>query len=301
MIPNDEQMMREAGQAYLEKQRAPYPMVEKAKGAFDEFLASRVVEPLAQRGYPTLGAALATVPSTAMEAMVPSTPDDLMQTVIPFPKGRVSKKAGESGKTLTDELTSNVKRFFNYNETIPEKVKRKLAEKPMSETAKSLTPEQIAKLTPEEKAYEGIPLTRGEKLLLDPELKWRSDWEQQKASKLSEDARWRKVLEERKGENAVFANELGGHSLKSGTSSWYDQVGGPYKLRGMFDEMEKLNKGDEVANKIKEYKKAYLSYETEKDYDYREMAYERSQRIMEDIINYIDKNADTVLLPKKKK
>jgi len=93
MIPNDEQMLQESGQAYLEKQRAPYPMVEKAKGAFDEFLANRVVEPLAQRGYPTLGAALATVPSTAMEALVPSTPDELMQTVIPFPGAKLTKKA----------------------------------------------------------------------------------------------------------------------------------------------------------------------------------------------------------------
>lgn len=110
MIPNDEQMMQEAGQAYLEKQRAPYPMVEKAKGAFDEFLASRVVEPLAQRGYPTLGAALATVPSTAMEALVPSTPDDLMSAVVPMPglKGKALQKAKKSqALDLLEQLSSD--------------------------------------------------------------------------------------------------------------------------------------------------------------------------------------------------
>lgn len=93
VVPNDEQMMQEAGQAYLEKQRAPYPVVQKAKEAFDDLLTRKVVEPMAERGYPTLGAALATVPSTAMEAMVPSTPDELMQTVIPFPGAKLTKKA----------------------------------------------------------------------------------------------------------------------------------------------------------------------------------------------------------------
>lgn len=110
MIPNDEQMMQEAGQAYLEKQRAPYPMVEKAKGAFDEFLASRVVEPLAQRGYPTLGAALATVPSTAMEAMVPSTPDELMSAIVPMPglKGKALQKAKKSqALDLLEQLSAD--------------------------------------------------------------------------------------------------------------------------------------------------------------------------------------------------
>jgi len=110
MIPNDEQMLQEAGQAYLEKQRAPYPMVEKAKGAFDEFLASRVVEPLAQRGDPTLGAALATVPSTAMEALVPSTPDELMQTVIPMPglKGKSLQKAKKAqALDLLEQLSAD--------------------------------------------------------------------------------------------------------------------------------------------------------------------------------------------------
>jgi hypothetical protein len=142
MIPNDEQMMQEAGQAYLEKQRAPYPMVEKAKGAFDEFLASRVVEPLAQRGYPTLGAALATVPSTAMEAMVPSTPDELMQTVIPFPGAKLTKKAE---KVIAEEGLE--KTIAKQSLERGEKMKSKLAEQVLAEKQKKIpSKEQRPKL-----------------------------------------------------------------------------------------------------------------------------------------------------------
>jgi hypothetical protein len=43
------------------------------------------VEPLAQRGYPNLGAALATVPSVAAEMMIPSTTGELQGAVIPMP------------------------------------------------------------------------------------------------------------------------------------------------------------------------------------------------------------------------
>jgi hypothetical protein len=69
----------------------PIPGVEPMKKSLDEMLTGRVVEPMARAGYPTLGAAMATVPSTLAEALVPSTAGDLAGTLIPFPKGKMNK------------------------------------------------------------------------------------------------------------------------------------------------------------------------------------------------------------------
>lgn len=102
VLAQDEKMAQESAQKYLERERAPFPAVEKAKASFDEFLGNRVVEPLAQRGYPTLGAALATIPSTAMEALVPSTPDELMAAVVPMPG--LKKGSRTAAKAEKDEI-----------------------------------------------------------------------------------------------------------------------------------------------------------------------------------------------------
>ena len=63
----------------------PLPAAQRLKTNIDDFLTGNVVEPLAQRGYPNLGAALATVPSVAAEMMIPSTTGELQGAVIPLP------------------------------------------------------------------------------------------------------------------------------------------------------------------------------------------------------------------------
>lgn len=83
-----------------EKMSAAYdqeiPAAQKMKQSFEKFLTERVVDPLAQRGYPTLGAALATVPSVAADVMIPSTTGELQAGVIPFPGAKLSKAAKEA-------------------------------------------------------------------------------------------------------------------------------------------------------------------------------------------------------------
>lgn len=83
-----------------EKMSAAYdqeiPIAQKMKQSFDQFLTERVVDPLAQRGYPTLGAALATVPSVAADVLIPSTTGELQAGVIPFPGAKLTKAAKEA-------------------------------------------------------------------------------------------------------------------------------------------------------------------------------------------------------------
>ena len=73
----------------------PLPAAQRLKTNIDDFLTGNVVEPLAQRGYPNLGAALATVPSVAAEMMIPSTTGELQGAVIPMPflKGKALQSA----------------------------------------------------------------------------------------------------------------------------------------------------------------------------------------------------------------
>lgn len=73
----------------------PIPGIAPMKRGFDDMLTSRVVEPMARAGYPDLGAAMATVPSTLAEALVPSTAADLAGMLIPFPGSKLRKKAKE--------------------------------------------------------------------------------------------------------------------------------------------------------------------------------------------------------------
>jgi hypothetical protein len=77
----------------------PLPVAQRLKTNIDDFLTGNVVEPLAQRGYPNLGAALATVPSVAAEMMIPSTTGELQGAVIPMPGLKKGiKKATEAMK-----------------------------------------------------------------------------------------------------------------------------------------------------------------------------------------------------------
>jgi hypothetical protein len=76
----------------------PLPAAQRLKTNIDDFLTGNVVEPLTQRGYPNLGAALATVPSVAAEMMIPSTTGELQAGVIPFPGAKLTKAAKDALK-----------------------------------------------------------------------------------------------------------------------------------------------------------------------------------------------------------
>lgn len=275
------------------------PVAQKMKQSFDQFLTERVVEPLAQRGYPTLGAALATVPSVAADVMIPGTTGELQAGVIPFPKGKAGKKVADKAKELSDELPANIKRFFNFNESVEEKMYRKAKEKPMSKSVSKMTPEEIAKLTPEEKAIEGLPLTRGEKLMLEPELQFRSDYEEGKTIKAEYDRKWRETLEKRKGNNALFASEFGEEASLGKGAGWYDVIGGQANFKRSLDEVKKLNKGNEtLVNKINYYQNLMKDFH-EKTYEpAKREVFSSAERVYIDIIDYIDRNLDDVLLPK---
>lgn len=86
----------------------PIPGVDEAKRKFDDYLTEKIVNPMAQAGYEDLGAALATIPSTAVEAFVPSSAGDIMMGAAPFNKTmsmfKVSKLPGADirGNALKD-------------------------------------------------------------------------------------------------------------------------------------------------------------------------------------------------------
>jgi hypothetical protein len=93
------------------------PAAQRLKTNIDDFLTGNVVEPLAQRGYPNLGAALATVPSVAAEMMIPSTTGELQGAVIP---GLGLKKALKSSVTAMPgaKLAPEASRAIKQNKAI---------------------------------------------------------------------------------------------------------------------------------------------------------------------------------------
>jgi hypothetical protein len=95
----------------------PLPAAQRLKTNIDDFLTGNVVEPLAQRGYPNLGAALATVPSVAAEMMIPSTTGELQGAVIP---GIGLKKAFKSPITAMPgaKLAPEASRAIKQNKAI---------------------------------------------------------------------------------------------------------------------------------------------------------------------------------------
>lgn len=62
------------------------PGVRRAKEYIDERLTKRIVEPLAKRGYEDVGAAIATIPSTAMEVLVPENVGQAALSALPVGK-----------------------------------------------------------------------------------------------------------------------------------------------------------------------------------------------------------------------
>ncbi len=74
----------------------PIPGAQEFKQGVDDALTKYVVDPLAERGYEDLGAGLATIPSTLIEATVPSTAGDALMAITPFPKIKGALKRGTS-------------------------------------------------------------------------------------------------------------------------------------------------------------------------------------------------------------
>jgi len=113
----------------------PLPAGQRLKTNIDDFLTGNVVEPLAQRGYPNLGAALATVPSVAAEMMIPSTTGELQGAVIPMPflKGKALQSAKKAQaldlleKMLADDVDiSKLPSMAEYKKLAKDLKKEKL-------------------------------------------------------------------------------------------------------------------------------------------------------------------------------
>jgi hypothetical protein len=95
----DQEILDMSRRKYLEKGfDAPIPGVAPMKQSLDEMLTRGVVEPMAKAGYPTLGAAMATVPSTLAEALIPSTAADLAGTLLPLPGAKLGRGAAKQIK-----------------------------------------------------------------------------------------------------------------------------------------------------------------------------------------------------------
>ena len=154
----------------------PLPVAQRLKTNIDDFLTGNVVEPLAQRGYPNLGAALATVPSVAAEMMIPSTTGELQAGVIPFPGAKLTKAAKEAmkaeGKSFglsVDELAKMYPDFYK-SKAERAKINKNIEEsfvKPMEELGKKFEKEKLEK-TIVDKVIEP-KLTESKKLLTDRE------------------------------------------------------------------------------------------------------------------------------------
>ncbi len=80
-IPNPEMYMPEPDREITR----PFPPGVAAQEAFDDMLTRRIVDPLAQAGYPDLGAGFAAIPSAAHSMIVPQTDLDVAGTIIPLP------------------------------------------------------------------------------------------------------------------------------------------------------------------------------------------------------------------------
>lgn len=81
------------------------PGVVKAKSMIDEWLTGNVVEPMANAGYPNLGAGIATVPSTIAEFLIPTTPGEFAPGMAGV--GKLSRKAKFAAKDVANKLREN--------------------------------------------------------------------------------------------------------------------------------------------------------------------------------------------------
>lgn len=80
------------------------PQTKKIKSALEEWLTSNVVEPAANAGYPNLGAAAATVPSTIAEFLLPENTSEFAPGMAGVRK--TSRKADKFVKELQEAYSS---------------------------------------------------------------------------------------------------------------------------------------------------------------------------------------------------
>jgi hypothetical protein len=82
------------------------PGVRRAKDYVDERLTKRIVEPLAQKGYEDVGAAIATIPSTAAEFLLPDTVGDAALMSVPA-AGKAAGKVAKAAKAAQEAKLAN--------------------------------------------------------------------------------------------------------------------------------------------------------------------------------------------------
>lgn len=81
------------------------PQTKKFKSDLDAWLTGNVVEPMANAGYPNLGAGIATVPSTLAEFLLPENTAELAPGMAGV--GKMSRKAKKMSKELLDYAENN--------------------------------------------------------------------------------------------------------------------------------------------------------------------------------------------------
>ncbi len=114
-------MDAETQKLYDAQYNAPIPGAKDFKQGVDDALTEYVVDPLAKRGYENLGAGLATVPSTIMEALVPNTAGDALMAATPFPKIKGMFKRGTS-EALSKAEPPKVPQFETVGKAYNEKM-----------------------------------------------------------------------------------------------------------------------------------------------------------------------------------
>lgn len=110
------------------------PGVRRAKEYVDERLTRRVVEPLARKGYEDLGAAIATVPSAALDFIAPDNVGEAALMAIPAAgkaTGKVAKAARAAAEarrekelvTASDDVIRSMERAVKEFEDVDDYAK----------------------------------------------------------------------------------------------------------------------------------------------------------------------------------
>lgn len=115
VVDQDKELLAKSNREYFQQMNQEIPAIKSFKERLDEGLGKYVVDPMARDGYPTLGAALATVPSTAAEFLLPGSPAEMAGPLIPFPGAKLAKQAEkvlkeQSTKTTRPEIKKILQR-----------------------------------------------------------------------------------------------------------------------------------------------------------------------------------------------
>jgi len=107
--PNhDQELLDKSRSDYLRQMNEPIPQVEKFKSGLDDYLTENVVNPFAKAGFENIGAILATIPSTAAEAILPGSKAEMQGPIIPMKGIRLGKKAREVNKQFKTDQAANL-------------------------------------------------------------------------------------------------------------------------------------------------------------------------------------------------